>query len=227
MKSVCKLEPIVPVSDPVSQDGWHELLCRRLPTSGRGWRSWYERIPEIAKFCLNQAGVNRLSINIDGGQLLDLRIVRALRRMQGLPITLEWTERSTAAASARELGVVLEHLRQDCGFSIALDDVGIGEDGVGRLCGVRADYVKIDGHVFRQTRGNERIRSLVARSVAFYKEVGAAVVIEHIENESDLQLARRIGADYVQGYLFLPKHADSLSSPVATAWTAGPVYCDQ
>ncbi len=203
MRNVYKIEPIVPVGDSANSDGWHELLCRRLPASGHGWRSWYEQVPEIAKSCLSRAGVNRLSINIDGAQLLDIRIVRALRRMQGLAITLEWTERPTAAASVRELGVVLEHLRQECGFSIALDDVGIGEDGVGRLCGVRADYVKIDGHIFRQTRGSDRIRSLIARSVAFYKSVGTAVVVEHIEDESDLRLARHIGADYVQGYLFL------------------------
>ena len=46
-------------------------------------------------------------------------------------IVLEWVERPTSARRLAQAGAVFQALREE-GYSLAIDDVGAGADGLGR-----------------------------------------------------------------------------------------------
>jgi EAL domain-containing protein (putative c-di-GMP-specific phosphodiesterase class I) len=103
---------------------------------------------------------------------------------------------SDAAASRR----TVEELR-GAGVELALDDVA-AEDGL--LClesffGV--NLVKLDRCVVRHLR-NPRRRAVYGALVAMARAGGLGTVLEGVETADDLEAARRLGVDLVQGFLF-------------------------
>lgn len=83
------------------------------------------------------------------------------------------------------------------GAMAALDDVGSGHAAPALIEQLRPDVVKLDRSLLKLTgRGPELLRALVDCS----HDIGAVVVIEGIETESDLDLARSSGADLGQGW---------------------------
>ena len=99
------------------------------------------------------------------------------------------------------------------GFSVALDDVGAGNNGLEMLQKVSFDYVKIDRGVILAAAESGKGRAGLMAILAFASESGAIVVAEGIEDVEMFELVCEVAAQTslrgkpglihgVQGYLF-------------------------
>jgi EAL domain-containing protein (putative c-di-GMP-specific phosphodiesterase class I) len=99
------------------------------------------------------------------------------------------------------------------GLSVALDDVGAGNNGIEMLRKVPFDFVKIDRAVIRAAAGEGMGRAALMAILAFASESGATVVAEGIEDAEMFSTVRNIASQTslkgkpglihgVQGYMF-------------------------
>jgi EAL domain-containing protein (putative c-di-GMP-specific phosphodiesterase class I) len=102
-----------------------------------------------------------------------------------------------SAAMARDL--------ERAGIAVALDDVGAEGALFSFSALTGAAYLKMDrfwlaGSPVERARKAPMAQGLIATAAQF----GVAVVLEGVETHADLETARALGAQYVQGWLFRP-----------------------
>ncbi|MDV7142160.1 EAL domain-containing protein [Tropicimonas sp. TH_r6] len=88
------------------------------------------------------------------------------------------------------------------GIRISLDDFGEGYTSVKNLVSLGLDQLKIDMSLTRGIDQSSRSRGIVSGIVTIGKAIDIESVIEGIERNSELQEARKMGIDLVQGYYF-------------------------
>lgn len=103
-------------------------------------------------------------------------------------------------------------LYKEYGFLIAMDDVGVGSSNLDRILLVKPDIIKIDrwlvSHIDQDCYKQEVFNSIVRMS----RRIGALVVAEGIETESEAVVSCELGADFLQGYYFAkPLATDALN----------------
>ncbi len=87
------------------------------------------------------------------------------------------------------------------GMQVALDDFGTGYSNLTQLHQIPFDTIKIDQRFVRQMLFEPRSMAIVETIVAMAKALGASTVVEGVESEAELAVLRRLGCDYVQGWL--------------------------
>ena len=202
--SSCRIarEPIV---DLISGNAIaEEILCREdpFPDNVPAWRSFYRRL-----FARDQetAGGVVMAFNLDTCHVLDPEIWQGTERFLGERDAsrwmIEWTEHDSG--DHLQAAEKLRGLHRRTGVGISIDDVGAGFDGCARLSAVEcAHWAKIDGALFQAARTDVPSRAMVQGICSMAKKIGARSVIEWIETEEDIELARSLDADCGQGYLF-------------------------
>ena len=159
--------------------------------------------------------VNLSAANLEVADLTD-RVAYALATTGLSPhcLVLELTEtvlmRDVAVTSAR-----LEELRE-LGVKVAIDDFGTGYSSLGYLRDIPVDVLKVDRSFINGLVGNVRQQELVSAVLQLGHTLGLKVVAEGIETEEQLNLLRRMGARYAQGYhLGRPEPAEALIERLA------------
>ncbi len=88
------------------------------------------------------------------------------------------------------------------GAQIALDDIGSGHVHVSLLAPeTLIDFLKIDRSAVIAAKNSERQFNAVQSVIDFADSVNVPVVLEGIENNEDLNLIERFGAEFYQGYI--------------------------
>ena len=101
------------------------------------------------------------------------------------------------------------------GHRICLDDFGAGAMSFEYLRRFPVDFVKIDGHFFRNAMSSGRDRILIRAIARCSFELGCRTVAEMIETEVDAALAKELGVECGQGWLFgQPVTAEQLLASV-------------
>ena len=88
------------------------------------------------------------------------------------------------------------------GIELAIDDFGTGASSIPRLGQLPVDYIKIDGSFVSKIEDDNNSVMLCEAIVAMAKKMNVRVVAEGIETEAQLNILKKIGCDYGQGYLF-------------------------
>lgn len=155
---------------------------------------------------LFEHGGHCVSFNLSAKTLeSDLSFSQMIRAMLqrnrdcGCELIIEMTE--TAVAENR--GRLLEQLRElrSRGVKVAIDDFGSGLTSLGMFADVPCDYLKIDGSLLHiEDRHLAKGLLQVAKKLADLLD--AKVIVEGVETEEELTLARSIGADFAQGWYF-------------------------
>ncbi len=87
------------------------------------------------------------------------------------------------------------------GYRIAVDDFGSEHSNLSRVLALKPDIVKLDGALIARaahdTGGFDRFELLVAR----LQQAGCQVAVQGIETNRQLALARRSGAEFLQGFV--------------------------
>ncbi|CUA81931.1 EAL domain, c-di-GMP-specific phosphodiesterase class I (or its enzymatically inactive variant) [Gulbenkiania indica] len=156
-----------------------------------------------ARFAARQAEQCWLFLNIDASSLATPEAAEALIA----------TLKQAGLAPSNVVLEVLEHVLEvderliegvrrvkEAGFLIAIDDFGVGHSNLDRVCQLEPDLVKFDRHLLRSAVTQPRTRNLLSRLVHLMHEIGALVVEEGIETETDVLVALESGCDLVQGY---------------------------
>jgi EAL domain-containing protein (putative c-di-GMP-specific phosphodiesterase class I) len=125
-------------------------------------------------------------------------------------VDLELTETTQIAATFCD-GAVVQQLR-DHGFRVVLDDFGTGWSTLEYLLRLPASGIKIDRAVtaaLGSTIGNALTRAVTGLA----GDLGLVTVIEGIETAEQADLARGLGCDLAQGFIWsAPMPAGDLSS---------------
>jgi len=156
----------------------------------------------------------QIAVNVSGRHVSQQRIQddvsAALRtwKIQPHQLVIEVTE--TALMDGKMAAANLEILRE-MGVIISLDDFGTGYQSSAQLSRLPVDIVKIDRQFVDVSSTTSR--SLLELMVKTAHAFGARVVAEGVEHPEQLQMVRRLGCEYAQGYLLgLPVPGERLHS---------------
>ena len=116
----------------------------------------------------------------------------------GRPLVVELTEHQPVEDYAA-LGAALDRLRE-LGVRVAVDDVGSGFASFRHVTRVNPDILKLDRTLVCGIDDDPVRQSLAAAIVAFAGDVGAIVVSEGIESESELSGSRGLAVGCGQGF---------------------------
>ena len=88
------------------------------------------------------------------------------------------------------------------GVLLAVDDLGAGYSNLKYIADLKPEMVKLDRTLIADLADDRRAQVLVRHIVQLCHELGARVVAEGIEQETEMQVVIDCGADYGQGYYF-------------------------
>lgn len=146
----------------------------------------------------------RLSVNISGRSLLRPSVVErmadalAVMRVNPSFLTMEITE--TAVIDNMTQAARAMHVLQDRGCRFALDDFGVGYSSIDYLKHLPVNCIKIDGSFVRELPSRPTDQRLVMAITQMAHDLGKEVVAEFVGDELTLELLRRFGVEYAQGY---------------------------
>jgi len=152
----------------------------------------------------------KLFLNTSARALTDSDVAGAgfvrMVEAQGLAhqeVVLEINER-VAFEGRPDYSAVLRELKRQ-GFGIAIDDMGAGYSSLHSVVEMEPDYMKFDVSLVRNIDRSLIKRSLLETLVELAEKIGAQVVAEGIEAESELLAVRDMGVRLGQGrYLAAP-----------------------
>jgi EAL domain-containing protein (putative c-di-GMP-specific phosphodiesterase class I) len=145
-----------------------------------------------------------IAINVSARQLAEAGLIESIvtrtraANLEPGRIKVEITE--SQALDYVQVKQVVAHCHA-VGIEVALDDFGTGFSNLGHLHELPFDTVKVDQAFARNMMKDPRAMALVESIVNMIHALGASTVIEGIETEDQLEVLRRLGCRYAQGYL--------------------------
>jgi diguanylate cyclase (GGDEF)-like protein len=145
--------------------------------------------------------VLQVAVNVSGRHVSRQRILddvaRALRTPGILPPQLVVEVTETALMDSQIATTHLEALRH-MGVVVSLDDFGTGYHSTAQLTRLPVDVLKIDRNfVDASTAAGRSLLELMVKTAHAF---GTRVVAEGVEHQDQLDLVRRLGCEYAQGY---------------------------
>lgn len=139
-----------------------------------------------------------VSLNVSPAHLLHDHFLSCLDPWPAHRVLLEITEHARIA-DYQALRKALVPLR-DKGVQIAVDDAGAGYASFQHVLELAADTIKLDLSLIRDIHSDRARQALAAALIRFAEVVGARVIAEGVESETELETLRGLGVDKVQGY---------------------------
>lgn len=148
----------------------------------------------------------RMSLNFSRRDFADGTLVGFIEQTAekfGIPakyLEIEVTE----SAVADDLELITKQLRQlkERGFSIAIDDFGVGYSALGSLRDFPADYLKIDKSFLDGSRKNEWEGLLLRGIISIAQTLNMKTICEGVETEEQTAMLKSLGCDIAQGYYY-------------------------
>jgi EAL domain-containing protein (putative c-di-GMP-specific phosphodiesterase class I) len=113
-------------------------------------------------------------------------------------LVVEITE--TAAISDMERARAFCEGVSALGCAVALDDFGAGFGSFQYLTRLPFDYLKIDGGFVRALPSSLNDQLVVQALVGLARGMGVSTIAEYVTDKPTMELLRRYGVDYAQGY---------------------------
>jgi EAL domain-containing protein (putative c-di-GMP-specific phosphodiesterase class I) len=146
----------------------------------------------------------RLFINLSGHIFKDtgtLAFIRNQLKKYDVPadaICFEITEQ-VAVQHLEEAAMLMRSL-QKTGCQFALDDFGAGFSSLNYIKALPIDYIKIDGSFIANMQRDPIDQAMVQSFVQIGHTLGKKTVAEYVENLQTLEMLKKWGVDYVQGF---------------------------
>ena len=150
---------------------------------------------------LHSISVNVARSDFYQPDLLDV-LLRLLDKyhLQPSQLRLEVLERAYVQDSARRFEV-LTTLRSH-GFSIEMDDFGVGESSLAMLANMPVDTIKLDRQFLVTAEGNPRHIEVIRCIIQLAKTLNIGIIAEGVETPEQAQMLLRLGCYHAQGYLY-------------------------
>lgn len=171
---------------------FHDWLFNTAFSQIKAW----QRESIMADLCLN------IPANYCYSNSICQTIDQALRcyGIDANKVELEITESTLMLYPERS--VLLLQTLHDKGLKIAVDDFGTGYSSMAYLTQLPLDTLKIDKHFFLENAKNERNRKVIEAVTALGHSLGLEIIAEGVETQAELDLAKQVGCDLLQGYYF-------------------------
>ena len=95
----------------------------------------------------------------------------------------------------------LEHLHE-MGIQISIDDFGTGNTTIETISKVHIDSIKLDKIFFNHFTENKINQKIVSSIISLNHNLDIKSVAEGIEEAETAEMLRKLGVDYIQGYLY-------------------------
>ncbi len=147
----------------------------------------------------------KIAINVSGRTLLSEGFVAFVENaitessLQSWQVQVEITE--TEIIEDEEVAVSICRQLRDLGFSITLDDFGTGFSSLSHLSMLPVNALKIDRSFVQHCDGDSNLKILKS-IIGLARSLGLNVVVEGVEQESQLDVVRNLGCRHVQGFYF-------------------------
>lgn len=148
----------------------------------------------------HQVNVNVSAKTVSAEHQVD-RIEDAIIASGVAPENLVFEITETAVADDLDAAASFATRMRELGCGIALDDFGVGHGSFTYLRHLPVDYLKIDMQFVRKLLSDEEDRQVVAAIVGVAQQFEIETIAEGVEDQGTLVELRRMGVDYVQGYL--------------------------
>jgi Amt family ammonium transporter len=172
--------------------GWWMLEHAALQLS-----AWRQRYP--------QARDLTMSVNISDRQFASpflIEQVQAVLSASGLPsqaLCLEITE--TVFIRDPQRGLARLDELKNLGVGLHLDDFGTGFSSLSYLSTYPVDILKVDRLFIMGMKGDSRRENVLRAIIQLTRELGIQAIAEGIETPEQVQMLRRLGFRYGQGFL--------------------------
>lgn len=178
-------------------DRWVIETCfRHIREPHEGIRTDHQASHDLLSHCL--------SINLSGMSLNDDHLVSFIAKQLQLNavdptrICFEITETAAIRNFQKARKFVKEIKEMGCLFS--LDDFGTGLSSFSYLKNFPVDYLKIDGSFIKQLAKDDVDRAMVTSINEIGHVMGIRTVAEFVEDDTTLEILRKIGIDFAQGF---------------------------
>ncbi|PUE63494.1 GGDEF domain-containing protein [Arcobacter caeni] len=114
-------------------------------------------------------------------------------------ICFELSEKGTAIEQ-NALSTMIQRYKEE-GFSIAIDDFGIGVSGLKLLYFSEAQIIKLDRFFISNIDQDSKKKLFCSSIIEMAHIMGMQVIAEGIETVKEFYTCKDIGADFIQGYL--------------------------
>ncbi len=150
-------------------------------------------------------GLSYVEVNLSTEQCIRPQLAAELLDMLRLHsvdpsrVNFEITESSATFSQ----NVVESNVRAlaSAGATFSLDDYGTGYSNVSRALALPFDIVKLDKS-FVDGMQDPDMRTVLAHTIAMMRQIGKKVLIEGVETVEQSEELCKMGADYLQGYLY-------------------------
>jgi diguanylate cyclase (GGDEF)-like protein len=185
-----KFIPIAEESGFIHLLGFHifEMACQAAA-------DWQRILPYPV-----QVAVNVSAVQFNSEAIVE-EILMVLNRTGLDPslLQIELTE-TVMLGSLQQSAEKMKRLR-DLGVSLAIDDFGTGYSALSYLPDLPVDVIKIDRSFVRNLHPGSDAVAIMCSIVELAHSMKLSAVVEGVEDEAQLALARELGADTAQGYL--------------------------
>jgi EAL domain-containing protein (putative c-di-GMP-specific phosphodiesterase class I) len=146
-----------------------------------------------------RVAVNVSAIDLAGPAFAaDVERILAASGVPASQLTIEVTE-SALLRSPDKAIATLNALRSS-GIRLSVDDYGTGQSTLSYLKRLPVHELKIDRSFISEIATNPSDEIMVRSTINLAHELGLEVVAEGIEDEASLNVLRKLGCDYAQGY---------------------------
>ena len=114
-------------------------------------------------------------------------------------IIFELSEKGTSIEQ-NALSTMLQRYKQS-GYSIAIDDFGIGVSGLKLLYFSEANIIKIDRFFISNIDQDSKKKLFCSSIIDMAHIMGMQVIAEGVETQKEFYTCKDIGADFIQGFL--------------------------
>jgi diguanylate cyclase (GGDEF)-like protein/PAS domain S-box-containing protein len=159
----------------------------------------------LARNAFQLARDRSLAINISGQTLGDPLFLEFV--VECLDQTGVAPEQVCFEISESSVNNNLEHARRfvdvlhGMGCKFTIDDFGSGVGSVSSLKNLPLDYLKLDGSVMRNLAADSYSQTMVTAMIKLARTLNFKIIAEQVEDSVALDAARRMGVDYIQGFV--------------------------
>ncbi|MBR2523470.1 MAG: EAL domain-containing protein [Clostridiales bacterium] len=159
-----------------------------------------------------------ISVNVSVRHLMKNNFIEEIRKTldeYNVPadrFEIEITESIMIDSADRALQCI-EEIR-NMGMQVAIDDFGTGYSSLSYLNSFPANMLKIDKSFIDGVNASESSRQYVATIISIGHVLNLDVISEGVESDDQLETLRKIGCDYIQGFVWgrplMPEEAEKL-----------------
>lgn len=166
-------------------------------------------LKEVCRLLVNWKNTNlcnmQLSLNFSRITLLEEHFLEQFMEifqeydLRPGQLEIEVTE-TQETLNKKQMVYLLKELKSQ-GFNIVLDDFGVEYSSYEFLMMSGLDLLKIDKGVVQKYQKTQKGSTIIKHIVNMSHDIGIPCCAEGVETEEQLRFMKRIGCDYIQGYL--------------------------